>query len=136
MKNDIQLTFSSEVLNQITIDKEIMIPKRLRALREKNNFTMEDVAKKIQIKRQTYNGYEASKDKKYHRSPSFENLIKLAEFYNVSTDYLIGLTDNPAPRVAVVDVEEVLAKSNLNKPTKAFITASLRELKQDIIAAV
>lgn len=132
--NDIQLTFSREVLNQISFDREIKIPERLRALREKNNYTMDDVAKRINIKRQTYNGYEAPPDKKYFRNPSFENLVKLAELYNVSTDYLIGLTDNPAPRVAVLDVEEVIEKSNLNKQTKAFIAASLNEIKQNIVA--
>jgi transcriptional regulator with XRE-family HTH domain len=137
MKKDIQLTFSRETLNQISFsDREIMIPKRLRALREKNNYTMDKVANDIEIKRQTYNGYEAPKGKKYHRSPSFENLIKLAEYYNVSTDYLIGLTDNPAPRIAVLDVEEVIEKSDLNKQTKAFISASLREVKAGIVAAV
>lgn len=134
MKNDIQLTFSREVLNQISFEKEIKIPERLRALREKNGYTMEDVAQAIKIKRQTYNGYEAPPTKKYFRNPSFENLVKLAELYSVSTDYLIGLTDNPAPRVAVLDVEDVIEKSDLNKQTKAFIAASLREIKKNIIA--
>lgn len=137
MKKDVQLTFSREALNQISFsDREIMIPKRLRELREKNNYTMDKVANDIEIKRQTYNGYEAPKEKTYHRSPSFEKLMKLAEYYNVSTDYLIGLTDNPAPRVAVLDVEEVIEKSDLNKQTKAFISASLREVKAGIVAAV
>ena len=30
-------------------------------------------------------------------SPTSERLIKLAKYFNVSTDYLLGLTDNPKP---------------------------------------
>lgn len=133
----VQLTFSREVLNQLSFDKEIKLHERLRALREKNNFTMEDVANRIQIKRQTYNGYEAPPDKTYHRSPSYDNLIRLAELYNVSTDYLIGLTDNPAPRVAVLDVMEVIEKSSMDKDTITYISAKLRKIMREYtIAAV
>jgi transcriptional regulator with XRE-family HTH domain len=130
MKNNIQLTFSREVSNQIIFDKEIKIPERLRALREKNKFTMEDVAQRINVKRQTYTGYEAPPDKKYFRNPSFENLVKLADLYNVSTDYLIGLTDNPAPRIAVLDVMEVIEKSDMDKETIQYMSAKLRKLIQ------
>ena len=30
------------------------------------------------------------------RIPSSENIIKIADYFNVSTDYLLGRTDNPA----------------------------------------
>src|SRR3954470_17622125 len=103
MTANIQLTISPAVLNQIDFEKEIKLHERLRSLREDKEYTMEEVAERINVKRQTYNGYEAAPEKSYHRSPSFEVLVRLASLYHVSTDYLIGVTDNPAPRVAVLD---------------------------------
>ena len=136
--NAIQLTFANQVLNQANLDKEIKVPERLRKLRLKHGFSMDKVAQLIGVKRQTYCGYEAAPDKKYHRSPSYDNLMKLADLYNVSTDYLIGLTDNPAPRVAVLDVMEVLEKDrSIDKNTRQFIASMLKQvIDQHAIAAV
>lgn len=136
MSNDIQLTFASAIHNQISFDKEIKVHERLRKLREQHNLSMDKVAQLIGVKRQTYNGYEASPEKKYHRSPSYDNLIKLADLFSVSTDYLIGLTDNPAPRVAVLDVMEVLEKDrSMDKNTRHYIAAMLRQIMDQHTAA-
>ncbi|MCL2556780.1 MAG: helix-turn-helix domain-containing protein [Firmicutes bacterium] len=35
--------------------------------------------------------------RKTNANPSAEAIIKIAKYFNVSTDYLLGLTDNPAP---------------------------------------
>jgi transcriptional regulator with XRE-family HTH domain len=124
-----QLTISPAVLNQIDFDKEIKLHERLRSLREEKDYTMEEVAERINVKRQTYNGYEAPPEKSYHRSPSFEVLVRLASLYNVSTDYLIGVTDNPAPRVAALDVMDILKKDkSMDKPTKSFVEAKILQL--------
>ena len=40
----------------------------------------------------TYTNYEQGK-----REPPFELMIRLAEFYNVSLDYIAGLTNTPRP---------------------------------------
>lgn len=63
---------------------------RLRSLREKKRLTQEEAAKRIGIARPTYANYEAG-----NREPDIETLIKIAEFYKVSLDYLVGRTDNP-----------------------------------------
>lgn len=58
---------------------------KLRELRELNNFTQAEVAKRIGITRFTYSNYENGKTQ-----PDFNTLIKIADLYNVSLDYLLG----------------------------------------------
>jgi transcriptional regulator with XRE-family HTH domain len=129
MTANIQLTISPAVLNQIDFEKEIKLHERLRSLREDKEYTMEEVAERINVKRQTYNGYEAAPEKSYHRSPSFEVLVRLASLYHVSTDYLIGVTDNPAPRVAVLDVMDILKKDqSMDKHTRTYISNMLQQI--------
>ena len=129
MNANITLTISKQKLDKIILDREILLPERLKKLREKHNMTMEKIAALISVKRQTYNGYEAAPDKTYHRSPSYDVLIRLAALYGVSTDYLIGLTDNPAPRSAALDVMEVLENNRtVDKNTRQYISAMLRQI--------
>lgn len=63
---------------------------RLRDLREDRDLTQEDVAKILKTTYQYYSRYE-----KGIRELPFTRAIELAKFYNVSLDYLAGLTDNP-----------------------------------------
>ena len=65
---------------------------RLRYLREDNNLTQTQVANLLHIKQTTYSGYEIGA----HNIP-VDALIKLADYYNTSIDYLVGRTNNPAP---------------------------------------
>jgi transcriptional regulator with XRE-family HTH domain len=132
-----ELTFTSP-LNQTNkeikeINKDdVLLPIRLRKLRESKNWTMDDVSKKIDVKRQTYNGYEAPREKSYHRSPSFEVLLRLSDLYNVSTDYLIGVTDNPAPHDSAVDVFSALESyDQMDEYTRQYIQAMLKKIVSD-----
>ena len=63
---------------------------RLRDLREDGDLKQKDIAEYLHIAQNTYSQYENGT-----RSLPIEILIKLASYYNVSTDYLLGLTDNP-----------------------------------------
>ncbi|WP_144526170.1 helix-turn-helix domain-containing protein [Bacillus pumilus] len=71
-----------------------MLGDRIRSLREKHNLTQEQIAKKIGISRGTYAHYEINK-----RRPDYETLIKIAEIFDVSTDYLVGRSDNPGYKI-------------------------------------
>lgn len=62
-----------------------IIAERLKELRKNHNLTKEDVAKKIHISRPTYTEYEIGK-----KRPSLDTLIKLADLFKVSLDYLTG----------------------------------------------
>ena len=62
---------------------------RIRNLREDEDLTQEDLAKILNISQTTYSRYESgSLD-----LPS-QSLIKLAEFYSVSVDYLLGISNS------------------------------------------
>ncbi|MGJ3203684.1 helix-turn-helix domain-containing protein [Geobacillus stearothermophilus] len=66
--------------------------KRLRFLRKKMNMTQKDLADKFSLGESTIGMYERDE-----REPSFEFVRQLADFFNVTTDYLLGRTDHPNP---------------------------------------
>ena len=61
---------------------------RIRALREDSDKTQAEIATLLKIGQRTYCDYELGKT----RIP-IDSLIVLAELYNVSMDYICGLTD-------------------------------------------
>ena len=63
---------------------------RLKSLREDGDFTQSDIAKVLGTTYQYYSTYESGK-----REMPFSRAIKLAKFYNVSLDYIAGITDTP-----------------------------------------
>lgn len=62
---------------------------RLKELRIKNNLTLDDIETKTGIKRGTYSNYENNKTE-----PKIETWQRLADYFNVSTSYLMGLNSN------------------------------------------
>ena len=63
---------------------------RLRDLREDNDLKQKDVAEILNTTQQVYSRYENG----LNEIP-IHHLITLSQFYKVSTDYILGLTDNP-----------------------------------------
>lgn len=66
-----------------------ILAKRLKELRQENSYSQYEIADMIGIAQVTYSHYELCR-----RSVSIQNLVKIAQIYNVSTDYLLGLSDN------------------------------------------
>lgn len=66
-----------------------MIGKRLKELRVERNLLQKNVAKHLNITTSAYGYYEQGK-----RKPDTETIKKLADFFNVSTDYLLGRTED------------------------------------------
>lgn len=66
--------------------------KRIKDLREDHDLKQKDIAQLLKITQQQYSLYE-----KGIRTIPIEFLIILANYYNVSLDYITGLTDNPKP---------------------------------------
>ena len=58
--------------------------KRLRALRMKHNFTQQKTADMLNVTMSSYQKYEQDE-----RFPSYEILIKIADIFDVSLDYLL-----------------------------------------------
>ena len=63
---------------------------RLKNLRIDNRFTQKEVVEKLGITGSTLSQYERNK-----RVPKNDVLVQLADLYNVSTDYLLNITNNP-----------------------------------------
>lgn len=63
---------------------------RLLKLRKEKNRTQEDVAKVIGVSRPAYTAYE-----KGNRTPDYGILQTLADYFDVTTDYLLGHSNDP-----------------------------------------
>ena len=61
---------------------------RIRDLREDSDLTQKEIGEKLNLPQRTYAYYESGK-----RTLPPEILIALADFYNTSTDYILGRTD-------------------------------------------
>lgn len=64
----------------------------LKKLRNNHNLTQQDLSLQLNISQQVYSRYE-----KGSREPDFETLIKIADYFNVSLDYLLGRIDENKP---------------------------------------
>ena len=65
---------------------------RIRGLREDKDLKQEDIAKMLNCTQACYSHYESGK-----RDIPTDVLQKLADFYGVSVDYLLGRTNNKIP---------------------------------------
>lgn len=64
--------------------------KRLRDLREDHDLKQAEVARMLNIQQTVYSRYERGV-----QNIPLEYLLYLADYYKVSTDYILGRTDNP-----------------------------------------
>ncbi len=76
---------------------------RLENLLEERNLTQKKLSTELHIAPSTLNGY-LRKD----REPDYGTLIKISEYFQVSTDFILGVTDirNPYPSRECHDVRE------------------------------
>lgn len=65
---------------------------RIRKLRNRLGLSQEKLGKELGLSQQTINNYE-----KELREPKLKTWEKLAEFYDVSVEYLMGLSNDPTP---------------------------------------
>lgn len=92
----------------------------IKELRLNRKLTTDDVASSIGVSGSAYRNYERGE-----RSPSFEILVKLADFYGVTTDYLLGREPEPDP----------LAMLNIKVNNQKFIDIyqELPEFQQQVL---
>lgn len=69
-----------------------MIGERLLNLRKEAGLTQDELGHILKINKHSISAYEREKSE-----PPDEIKIAIAQHFNVSIDYLLGLTDNPAP---------------------------------------
>lgn len=65
-----------------------MVYKRIRDLREDHDLTQKELAKRLNCSQQVYSNYELGQ-----RDIPTDILIKLSMLYDVSVDYILGLSD-------------------------------------------
>lgn len=87
---------------------------RIKALREREGFTQEALADKLNISKQTVSNYETDA-----REPDIEKLLKMSEIFKVSVDYILGKSnyfnsrDEAAQEIGLTkDAAEVLSRFN------------------------
>ncbi|OAO83561.1 transcriptional repressor of PBSX s [Anoxybacillus flavithermus] len=90
-----------------------MLGDRLKRLRLEKKLTQEELGKKINVTKVSISGYENG-----NRTPDTETLQKLADFFNVTTDYLLGRTDDPNPPRS--DNEELGTLARINQLIKEY----------------
>ncbi|HDK7179181.1 TPA: transcriptional regulator [Clostridium botulinum] len=75
--------------DELVCDKEISIGEEIKLLRKEKGITQEELAKHIGVSTSMVGMYETNA-----RKPSYEVLSKIAKYFRVSTDYLLGETDS------------------------------------------
>ena len=65
---------------------------RLKNIREDRDLTQAEIGKLLHKSQQGYSHIESGR-----AELKIDDLVKLCRFYNLSADYLIGLTDSPKP---------------------------------------
>lgn len=69
------------------MDRKKLAANNLKKLRKESGKKQNEVAKDLEWPISTLSGYEIGKSE-----PSFENLVKIADYYKVSIDYILGRT--------------------------------------------
>jgi transcriptional regulator with XRE-family HTH domain len=67
-----------------------MVSLRLKELRKNNKITQKQIANAVELSERNYQYLEYGTIK-----PSYDTLLKLADYFDVSLDYLVGRTNNP-----------------------------------------
>lgn len=90
------------------------IGEALRRFRTEFKLNQETVAEKLELTRQAYSFYEVDKG-----IPPAHKIVKLAQTYDVSADYLLGLSDEPRP--TKYDAQEVKTAFALRDAVRAVV---------------
>lgn len=87
------------------MDKLKILALRLKELRDSLGLNQSEFSESIQLKQQTYSLYERGSNK-----PPIDLLIKIAEKYNVSIDWLCGLSDDEGrPKLSFDTYADILS---------------------------
>ena len=104
---------------------------RLKELREEKGMNRRQLAEAVGIKYSTYVNYE-----KEEREPDSENLIKFANYFGVSIDYLIGRTENREKPVPVPDeLDELREAMRNNDELKILFKLAKNAKTSDVLQA-
>lgn len=103
--------------------------KRIRDLREDNDFKQSDIAAKLGISQPQYQLYESGK-----RQIPVEVLIQLSQIYSVSVDYLLGISNSkntPAMNLNTEVKKALTYFTRLNTENKDYILGEMVKLHRE-----
>ncbi|WP_077302437.1 helix-turn-helix domain-containing protein [Virgibacillus pantothenticus] len=105
---------------------------RLTDVRVENGFGQKDIAEKLNITTSAYGYYEQGKNE-----PSIETIRTLAKLFDVSTDYLLGLIDQPKhPIIFTIKDDFTLTESELQTVKQMKEQQLLSELSENPVENV
>ena len=117
------------------------INERLKLLRQSKNLTQNEAANLLNVSLSSYQKYERDKN---NITPSLEVLIKLADFYHVTTDYLLGRETNEIENIDrlanefnMTALEKKILDNYLSLPKQMrtdlmeFLHKSVQEVQQE-----
>ena len=99
---------------------------KLRELRVLNNLTQSELAEKMDITQFTYSNYETEKTQ-----PDIETLCKLADYYQVSLDYLCGHETKAVelpPNLSADDKQAIFTYIALPELKRAVIRGEIKAI--------
>ena len=115
----------------------MLIGKRIKDLRKKRKLTQAELSDSINIGQSTLANFENGK-----RTIPVDIVIQLAQFFNVSTDYLLGLSNSPNMREIIhgeqlssEEKEIVDVYRNLNADGKRILLGKALDLKLSGVTA-
>lgn len=92
-----------------------MIGERLKNLRKNLDKTQEDVATELGVTHGAYSHFENNRNE-----PDSETLRKLADYFLVSTDYLLGRTDDPNSTYYAVETDKLILEENIERKQEVY----------------
>ena len=121
------------------------ISKKIKELREQNNITQNKLANDLFIKQQTVAQWENGS-----RALKADSIISLAKYFNVSTDYLLGLTENTSTNISEIGISnktgfstltvenilKIILDKIINELLKSDLLEKFEELKENNIKLI
>lgn len=108
-----------------------MISERLRKLREEKGISKRKISEDLQMPYNTYCSYEYGT-----REPGLDSIVRIAEYYGVTTDELLGINKETPEDVPIENVYQFLLESgfvsegeDLSEDDLAFLTSIIAALR-------
>lgn len=90
-----------------------MFGERLKDLRKSNNLSQEELASQFKVQKSSISNWETNKS-----TPSFELLKEISKYFNVSTDFLLGIDESDKDKIEKLEI--ALKEAGINDLDKAL----------------
>lgn len=103
-----------------------MIGQSLKMLRTEKGLSQRDIASAFGISQQAYCNYEADR-----REPDFRLLCRIADYFGVTLDYLLGRDDTPQPRAPLQPVSLPAMPAGVLNESEQEVLSLFRSLNDE-----